>query len=316
MSWCSGARPEEARRSVRISLIAEIASAFLSLAADQEQQAVSREALESFRQSLDLTRARFQTGIASELDVRQAETGYQGARNDLAALAAQIAQDRNALDLLAGTAVSEELLPAPMDDASNYTRSDLPAGLSSSVLFKRPDVQMAEHQLIAQEANIGAARAAMFPTISLTSAIGLIANPLSGLFKPGAGEWNVTPSATLPIFDAGRRRANLRFAKAGREGAISTYEKTLQTAFREVADALATRGTIVERVDAQMARARAATAAATLSFARYRVGVDSFLVALDSPRTADAARQDLVSTRLARAGNLVQLYRAFGGGLH
>ena len=306
---------EDAQRAARISLIGEIASAFLTLAADKEQLVVSQEALESFRQSLELTRAQFRVGFASELDVRQAETGYQGARNDLVVLATQIAQDRNALNLLVGTQIAEELLPAPMDGASDYTLSDLPASLSSLILLKRPDVRMAEHQLAAQEANIGAARAAMFPTISLTSAVGLIANPLSGLFKAGAEEWNVTPSATLPLFDAGRRNANLQSAKASRQAAVATYEKALQTAFSEVADALAERGTIFEQVDARTARAHAATAAERLSFARYRVGVDSFLVALDSQRTAYSARQDLVTTRLARAENLVQLYRVFGGGL-
>ena len=305
----------EARQSVQVSLIGEIASAYLTLAADKEQLAVSRETLESFRLSLELTRAQFAAGVVSELEVRQAETLYQGARNDIAALTTQIAQDANALNLLVGAIVPEELLPERLGD-TDFTLPELPADLSSEVLLRRPDVLASEHQLIAQEANIGAARAAMFPTISLTSAFGFVSNALSGLFKSNAQSWNVTPSASFSIFDFGRNKANLRYAEASREAAIANYEKTLQTAFREVSDALATRGTIREQIDAISALATSAIVAAQLSDARYRAGVDSFLVALDSQRTAYAARQDLVAVRLARAENLVQLYRTLGGGLH
>lgn len=305
---------EEAQRTTRISLIAEIATAWLTLASDQEQLRLSQETLKTFQQTLDLTRAQFRIGVASELEARQAETNYQAARNDIATLQTRIAQDRNALDLLAGTTVGADLLPSGLGDAP-VTRDALPADLSSEVLLRRPDVLQAEHQLIAQNANIGAARAAFFPRISLTAALGTISSGLTGLFGAGSGTYNVNPSVALPLFDAGRNKGNLDYAKASRQAAVATYEKTIQTAFREVADALAQRGTIDEQVAAQSARANAAQVAAKLSDARYRAGVDSFLVALDAQRTAYAAEQQLVTTRANRASNLVELYRALGGGL-
>jgi multidrug efflux system outer membrane protein len=306
---------EEAQRSTRISLISEIATAWLTLASDQDQLRLSQNTLKAFEQTLDLTRAQFRIGVASELESRQAETNYQGARNDIATLQTRIAQDQNALNLLAGTTVGAELLPAALGDAA-VTRDALPANLSSDVLLRRPDVLQAEHQLIAQNANIGAARAAFFPRISLTATLGTLSGALGGLFGSGTGTYNVSPSATLPLFDAGRNKGNLDYAKASQKAAVATYEKTIQTAFREVADALAQRGTIDEQVSAQTARVNAAQVAAKLSDARYRAGVDSFLTSLDAQRTAYAAEQQLVTTRTARASNLVELYRALGGGLN
>ena len=305
---------EEARRSTRISLVAEIATAWLTMASDQELLRVSRDTLGAFKQTLDLTTAQFRVGVGSELEVRQAETNYQDARNNIAALRTQIARDGNALNLLVGTAVPQAQLPGDLGTA-DYTRDALPAGVSSAVLLARPDVLQAEHQLIAQNANIGAARAAFFPTISLTATVGTISTALSGLFGSGSFTYQGTPGVSLPLFDAARRKGNLDYARASQAAAISTYEQTIQTAFREVADALAQRGTITEQLDARTARASAAGIAARLSDARYRAGVDSFLTTLDSQRTAYAARQDLVSTRLARASNLVELYRSLGGGL-
>jgi len=305
---------EEAQRTTRISLIAEIATAWLTLASDQEQLRLSQNTLKTFEQTLELTRAQFRIGVASELESRQAETNYQAARNDIATLQTRVAQDQNALNLLAGTTVSAGLLPSALGDG-RVTRDALPANLSSEVLLRRPDVLQAEHQLIAQNANIGAARAAFFPRISLTAALGTISSGLTGLFGAGTGTYNVAPSVALPLFDAGRNKGNLDYAKASQQAAVATYEKTIQTAFREVADALAQRGTIDEQVSAQTARANAAQVAAKLSDARYRAGVDSFLVALDAQRTAYAAEQQLVTTRTSRASNLVELYRALGGGL-
>jgi multidrug efflux system outer membrane protein len=305
---------EEAQRTTRISLISEIATAWLTLASDQEQLRLSQNTLKTFEQTLELTRAQFRIGVASELESRQAETNYQAARNDIATLQTRIAQDQNALNLLAGTTVSADLLPAALGDG-RVTRDALPANLSSEVLLRRPDVLQAEHQLIAQNANIGAARAAFFPRISLTAALGTISSGLTGLFGAGTGTYNVAPSVALPIFDAGRNKGNLDYAKASQQAAVATYEKTIQTAFREVADALAQRGTIDEQVSAQTARANAAQVAAKLSDARYRAGVDSFLVALDAQRTAYAAEQQLVTTRTTRSSNLIELYRALGGGL-
>ena len=306
---------EEAQRSTRISLIAEIATAWLTMASDQEQLRISRETLKAFEQSLELTRAQFRIGVASELKARQAETNYQGARNDIAALQTQVARDQNALNLLVGTTVPAEQLPAELG-ATPVTRDALPGNLSSEVLLRRPDVLQAEHQLIAENANIGAARASFFPRISLTATIGTISTALSGLFGGGSFTYNAAPSIGLPLFDGGRNAANLDYAKASQQVAVATYERAIQTAFREVSDALAQRGTIDEQVSAQTARAEAATVAARLSDARYRAGVDSFLVALDAQRTAYAAQQQLVTARLARGSNLVELYRSLGGGLN
>jgi multidrug efflux system outer membrane protein len=305
---------EEAQRSTRISLIAEVASAWLTLASDQEQLRLSRETLKTFEETVRLTSAQFRIGVASELEARQAETNYQAARNDIAALGAQVARDQNALNLLAGTTVPAEQLPSGLDGTA-VTRDALPGNVSSEVLLRRPDVLQAEHQLIAQSANIGAARAAFFPRISLTATIGTISSALSGLFGGGTFNYNAAPSVALPLFDGGRNAGNLDYAKASQQVAVATYEKAIQTAFREVADALAQRGTIGEQVTAQGARANAASVAARLSDARYRAGVDSFLTSLDAQRTAYSAQQQLVTTRLTQANNLIELYRALGGGL-
>jgi len=305
---------EEAARTARISLIAEIGTAWVTMASDQEQLRIARETLQTFEQTLTLTRAQFHIGVASELESRQAETNYEGARNDVAALTKQIAQDQNALNLLVGTTVPADQLPGPLG-ATAVTRDALPADLSSQVLLKRPDVLRAEHLLVAENANIGAARAAFFPQVSLTGTLGTLATALGGLFNSGSYTYTGSPGVSLPIFDAGRNRGNLDYAKASQKAALATYEGTIQTAFREVADALAQRGTIGEQLDAQSRRAEAARVAAHLSDARYRAGVDSFLIALDAQRTAYGAEQQLASTRLTRAANLIELYRALGGGL-
>jgi len=305
---------EQAQRAARISLIAEIATAWLQLAADRDQLALSRSTLAAFEQTRTLTQAQFRIGVASELAARQADTNYQGALNDIAALETRIAQDRNALDLLVGAPVGDDRLPDGLKEGG-ATLSSLPAGLSSDILLRRPDVLQAEHQLIAENANIGAARAARFPTISLTAALGTISTALSGLFGGGGWTYSAGPAATLPLFDGGRARSNVRLAEANRQVALASYERTIQVAFREVADALAQRGTIDRQIAAQAQRAQSAQVAARLSDARYRVGVDSFLTALDAQRTAYAAQQQLVTTRLARGANLVELYRALGGGL-
>jgi outer membrane protein, multidrug efflux system len=306
---------EEAQRATRISLIAEIATAWLTYASDQDQLRISQESLKSFAQSLELTRAQFRIGVASELEARQAETTYQGARNDIAVLKTRVAQDKNALDLLVGTPVQTDLLPQGLADGGAALPL-LPSGLSSDILLRRPDVLQAEHQLIAQNANIGAARAAMFPRISLTATLGTISTALSGLFAGGSFTYTGAPSVSLPLFDGGRLRGNLDVARAQQQAAVSTYEKTVQTAFREVADALAQRGTIDEQIAAQTARVEAANVALKISDARYRTGVESFLTTLDSQRTAYSAQQLLVTTRLNRESNMVELYRSLGGGLN
>jgi multidrug efflux system outer membrane protein len=306
---------QEAQRAARVLLIGELASNWLTLAADREQLKTSQAVFKAYEQTYELTRAKFTIGTSSELEMRQAETNYQSARNDIAVRQTQIAQDINALQLLTGATLSPDLLPDGLQETP-YTIASLPGQISSQVLLHRPDVLQAEHQMIAQNANIGAARAAFFPQISLTATIGTISPTLANAFGAGTGTYNVTPTATLPIFNFGKNQANLAYARAAQEGAVATYQKTIQTAFREVADALAARGTMDEQMAAQTARAKSAQLAAKLSDARYRAGVDSFLVALDSQRTAYAAQQQLVATRLGQANNLVALYRTLGGGLN
>ena len=305
---------EEGRRATRVTLIGEIAAAWLTLASDRDQLATSERTLKTYAQTLDLTKAQFRIGTASALEMQQAETSYQSARNDIAVLQTEVAQDLNALQLLTGAPVPEALQPQGLG-AQTPTLDALPGNLPSDVLLRRPDVLQAEHQLIAQNANIGAARAAFFPTISLTATIGTISSTLSNLFSSGTGTYTVSPSASLPLFNFGKNQANLAYAKAERDAAVATYQKTIQTAFREVADALAQRGTIDEQLSAQTARVTAAQQAAMLSDARFRAGVDSFLTALDSQRSAYSAEQQLITTRLNRANNLVTLYRTLGGGL-
>jgi multidrug efflux system outer membrane protein len=225
-----------------------------------------------------------------------------------------VAQDRNALDLLVGTPVGDAMLPEGLD-TSEATIGQLPGGLASSVLLKRPDVSSAEHDLRSANANIGAARAAFFPQISLTAAVGTMSMGFANLFRDGSLNWSASPSATLPIFDMGKNLNNLRYAKATRDAMVATYEKAIQTAFRETADALARRETIGTQLDAQQKREGAAHSALTIAQARYKEGVDPFLTTLDSERTYYAARQDLVSVRLERQTNAVELFRALGGGV-
>lgn len=302
------------RNAAQTALIAETANAWLTMAADQERLRISRELEKAFGQTLDLTRARFAKGVASELEVRQAQTSYEQARSDIAAAITRVAQDRNALNLLAGTTLADADLPTVFPQ-ENVTLSNLPAELPSTLLLKRPDISAAEHRLRAANADIGAARAAFFPRISLTSAIGTISLGLSNLFGSGSDYWSASPSASVPIFDFGRNAGNLRYAHATYDAMLATYEKSIQTGFREVADALARRATMTAQLDAQTSLRDAARHAYQLSDARFRAGVDSFLVTLDSQRTLYNAEQSLVTTRLTQATNMVEIYRAIGGGL-
>ncbi|MDY6949585.1 MAG: efflux transporter outer membrane subunit [Pseudomonadota bacterium] len=305
---------EEAARATRISLIAETASAYLTLAADISQHELARRTVESAQRSMEVTRKRLEAGVSSRLDLRQAETIYQQARADLAATTALIAQDRNALELLTGSRIAEELMPSELPDNHQWL-ADVPSGLSSAVLLSRPDVLQAEHQLKSANANIGAARAAFFPRLSLTASTGLASPELSNLFSDGASVWSVAPSLVLPIFNGGANIANLSYAKAQRDLFVSQYELAIQTAFKEVADALAVRGTIQDQLDAQRALVDAAADSYQLADARYTKGVDTFLNALDAQRTLYNAEKSLVSARLTASSNVVTLYRVLGGGL-
>ncbi|TPG39817.1 efflux transporter outer membrane subunit [Sphingomonas koreensis] len=304
----------ENRNAAQTALIAEVATAWLTMAADQEQLKISRDTEAAFGQTVAITQARFSHGISSELDVRQARTSYDQARADIASATTQVAQDQNALNLLAGATVPAELLPAELSTVQ-ATLDNLPADLPSTVLLRRPDVAAAEHQLRAANADIGAARAAFFPTISLTAVFGTLSQGLSHLFGGGSDFWSVEPSASLPLFDFGRNKGNLRYAQATRDAMVATYEGAVQSAFREVADALARRGTIDDELTAQLSLRDDAEHAYQLSELRFKAGIDPFLTTLDSQRTLYSAQQSLLATRLTRGANAVELYRALGGGL-
>lgn len=303
---------EQARRSVRIGLVSEVAVRWFALAADRERLAVARETLAVQEKSYELTKRRFQGGVSSELDLRQAQTSVDAARVDIARFTALAAQDRNALDLLAGVPVPEELLPAELDPVT--AMKELSAGLPSEVLLGRPDVLAAEEALKGANADIGAARAAFFPRIALTASAGLASAELGDLFRGAARTWSFAPRVSIPIFDAGANRANLKAAEADRDIAVARYEKAIQTAFREVADALADRGTLGDQLSAQQSLVDAAGVTRKLSDARYEKGVDSYLSVLDAQRTLYAAQQNLIAVRLALLANRVTLYRALGGG--
>ena len=305
---------DEARRAAQTSLIADVATAYITYAADLDRLNTAKDTFKSDSASLDITRTRFKGGIASEVDVRQAQTAADQARSDVASYATQAAQDLNALVLLVGAQVPADLLPGGLGQTLP-TVADVPAGLSSEVLLSRPDVLEAEHQLKADNANIGAARAAFFPAIQLTGAAGSASVSLSSLFGPNTGAWTFTPTVTLPIFAGGKNRANLRLAEAQRDTAIAQYEKSVQTAFREVADALARRGTIDEQLAAQEDLVDASSRSLGLSQLRYRRGTDTYLNTLTAELSVYSARQTLISTRLARALNLVTLYQTLGGGV-
>lgn len=304
---------EQNRRAAQISLIGEVATDYLTLAADQDLLKLAQTTLGTRDESLRLTRSRFQAGAASELDVDQAQTLAEQARSDLAAATARVNQDINALRLVVGAEIPADLMPAG-DVQSVALRQDLPPGLPSDVLVRRPDVLSAEDALKAQNADIGAARAAFFPKITLTGQAGTASTDLAGLFAGGSGAWSFAPQVSLPIFNGGANRANLEAAKAGKDIAVAQYEKAIQSAFRDVADALAVQATIADRVASQERLVAAADSARRLSQARYDRGVDSYLTLLDAQRTLYGAQQTLIAARLAQVTNRVSLYGALGGG--
>ncbi len=304
---------EEARRATQVSLVAEVANAWLTLAADRALLDLAQRTFDAQTKSLELTQKSFDLGAASGLDLSQLKTTTARARADLAAQQAQVIKDRNALNLLVGNPVDAMLLPASLADVS-LPVAELPAGVPSEVLVRRPDVLQAERQLRAANASIGAARAAFFPTISLTGNYGTASASLDGLFESGSRAWSFVPSIRLPIFNAGALRASLDVAEIKKDINIATYERTIQTAFSEVADALADRATINERVAAVSELVDASRKTFTLSDARYKNGIDSFLTQLDAQRTLYSAEQELIAVRLVEASNKVTLYKVMGGG--
>lgn len=302
---------EQARRSAQILLVSGVADAYLTLAADRENLRLAQYTLDTRKAAYDLIRRRFDVGLEPELDLRQAQTRVDSARVDFAVYSRLAAQDENALDLLVGSKVPAGLLP---DNLSLVRPArEISPGVSSEVLLLRPDILQAEDLLKAANANIGAARAALFPRISLTTAFGTASGELSGLFKSGSESWNFSPQIVAPIFDA-RAWAALDAIKVEREIAVARYEKAIQAAFREVADALAVRGTVEDQLSAQLSLVEAASVTYRLSNARYMKGIDSFLGVLDAQRSLYAAQQGLIAARLTKLANQVRLYAVMGGG--
>jgi multidrug efflux system outer membrane protein len=304
---------EEARRAVAISLIAQIANTYLLERELDERIAIAQQTLAGREDSYRIARRRFEVGYASKLDAVQAETLLNQARADQAALMLQRDQNHNALTLLVGVALTD-LETRPLSAVEPGFVRDISAGLPSDLLMNRPDVVAAEHQLKAANANIGAARAAFFPRIVLTGNLGTGSAELNGLFAAGSSVWTFSPSLTLPIFDGGRNRANLEVSKARRNLAVADYERTIQGAFREVADALAERRWLTEQVAAQQATVRAQTERARLARLRYQNGAAPYLEVLDAERDRFVAEQALVQVRRALLASSVNLYAALGGG--
>ncbi len=303
----------ETRKAVQISLVGSVATAYLALLADDELLAVTRQTLATREDSTRLTKLRFDNGASSELDYRQSESLLEGAHVALAQSLRQRALDENALQLLVGQPLPADLpAPLPLDDWQ--LSADLPAGLPAELLERRPDIRAAEQQLLANNANIGAARAAFFPRITLTGNLGTASTALSGLFKSGSYAFTGAAQLLQPLFDAGRNSANLGVAKANRDIAVAQYEKAIQTAFREVSDALAGRATLGEQLRAQAAQTNALAITYRLADLRYRAGAASYLDALDAQRSLFVAQQALVQTRALQLQNLVALYRVLGGG--
>lgn len=305
---------EENRRAAQTALVAEVAGTWLTLATDLERLQLAQQTVKDQQQAYELVRRSNELGVQSGLDLRQAQVVLETARRDAARLTSVVAQDRNALQLLVGAPISPTLEPVAPLRAGVARVHELPGGVPSEVLTRRPDVRASEHQLMAANANIGAARANFFPRITLTASAGTASRELDGLFQSGSRTWSFAPAITLPLFTGGANRANLEASRIDRDIAVARYERAIQVAFREVADALAQRATVGDQYQAQRALVEALAEASRLSLARFRNGVDSYLAVLDAQRQLYAAQQVLVELRLARDTNLVTLYKALGGG--
>ena len=302
---------DQARRSAQILLVSTVASAYLTLAADRESLKLTASTLEAQEASYKLIRKRYDAGLSSELDLRRAQSQVDAARGDVARYSQSATMDENALNLLVGSPVPPALLPPELGNVRPIR--DISPGLSSELLLRRPDVLAAEHRLKAANANIGAARAAFFPRISLTTSFGTASAELSGLFKGGSGTWSFAPQIIVPIFDA-RTWSAYDVTKVEKEIAIAQYERAIQAAFRETVDALAIQGTVNRQIEAQQSLVDAFAATYRISQARYTKGIDSYLSVLDAQRSLYGAQKGLISLQLFRLANDVALYKALGGG--
>jgi multidrug efflux system outer membrane protein len=305
---------EENRTAAQLALVSEVATAWLTLISDQELLQLAQETRESQRKSFDLTQLRFNQGVSSEIDLHRSETAWREAEVDIAAQTRRVAQDRNALSLLVGEPLPSEVGAGEHAIGAQTFSKELPAGLPAELLTRRPDVRAAEHALRAANADIGAARAAFFPSISLTGFYGNASDDLNTLFDSGHTSWSFTPQIRLPIFVGGANMAALNLANVRKRIEVARYEQSIQVAFREVADALVARATFDAQLRAQEALTHAFDQSYRLADKRYRGGVDSYLSALIAQRDFYTAQRQLIVTRLAGASNLVQLYTTLGGG--
>jgi outer membrane protein, multidrug efflux system len=303
----------ESRKAAEISLVSSVADQYLTMLAYDDQLAVTQNTLKTAQESYRITKLQFDNGTGSELDLRQSEGIVQQAEANLQSQARLRAQAENALVQLVGEPLPDDLPKGMPLDTQNLL-SDIPAGLPSDLLTRRPDIAAAEQALLAANANIGAARAAFFPKVSLTGSFGTLSPTLGGLFKPGSAAWSFAPTIDLPIFEGGQNIANLDLANIQKRVEIANYEKAIQTAFREVADGLAARGTYDEQIKSLERFVKSQSRRLELSDLRYRNGVDSYLTVLTAQTDLYSAQQLLISARLNRLTNLVDLYQYLGGG--
>ncbi|MFC3912873.1 efflux transporter outer membrane subunit [Pseudaeromonas sharmana] len=302
----------ETQRSTQIALVASLANAYLTLIADQELLTLSQSTLQTEQETYALTQKKYELGSASDMELAQSRTSLESARVSVAQYQRLVLQDRNALTLLLGTPLPADVsLPASLNEVK---LASIPVGAPSSLLQQRPDILAAEHSLKAANANIGAARAAFFPTITLTATAGTASTELGHLFDGGTGTWSFIPQLNLPLFDGGKRVADLDVAEIAAKQAVATYEKTIQTAFQEVANGLGSETYFQQQADAQQALVAANERYFQLADYRYNEGVDSYLTRLDAQRSLFSARQTMVSTRLAQLSNQIALFKAIGGG--
>ena len=305
---------EYTAQNTRLTMIAELSTAWVTLAADNSNLALAQQTMTSAADSLKIVQRQQQIGTAAATDVSSAMSVYQQARASVASYQTLVMQDKNAINLLAGQTVADSLLPGTLESLGENTITLVPAGVASSVLLKRPDIQEAEHNLLSANANIGVARANFFPTISLTASAGVGSDSLSSLFSHGMSVWSFAPSISLPLFSGGSNMAQLRYAEAEKKGLIATYEKTIQSAFKDVADALARRQTLGEQLDAQRQYVAAEQQTFDVAMKRYQAGVGDYLTALTAQRTLWSAQQTLIELQQTELDNRITLWQSLGGG--
>jgi efflux transporter, outer membrane factor (OMF) lipoprotein, NodT family len=301
-------------QNTRLTMISELTTAWVTLAADNSNLALAQQTMDSAADSLKIVQRQMQVGTAAATDVSSAMGIYQQARASVASYQTLVMQDKNALNLLAGQTVPDALLPGTLESLGDNTITLVPAGVSSSVLLKRPDIQEAEHNLLSGNANIGAARANFFPTISLTASAGVGSDSLSSLFSHGLKVWSFAPSITLPLFTGGSNMAQLRYAEAEKKGLIATYEKTIQSAFKDVSDALARRQTLDEQLDAQRQYVAAEQQTVNVATKLYQAGSGDYLTVLTARRTLWSAQQSLIALQQTELNNRITLWQSLGGG--